>query len=73
MPRKGRPKPQMPKGFKKGQVVRIRGTKGLPAGKAEVMGGCFGGGEHISVMIRGAGKAGRPKLGCVRIADVRKV
>lgn len=72
MPGKGRPKPKMPKGFSKGQKVRIRSVGKMPSGLGEVLGGCYGREDYVNVLMRGAGKAGRPKLGCVPTKDVKK-
>jgi hypothetical protein len=66
--RGGRGKPKMPKGFKKGQIVRVGRRHGkLPSGEAEVMGGCYGRDDYVSVKFDGAGGKGRPRLGCVPI------
>ena len=68
---RGRGKPKMPKGFKKGQVVRVSRRHGkLPTGEAEVMGGCYGRDDYVSVKFDGAGGKGRPRLGCVPIASL---
>jgi hypothetical protein len=67
----GRAKPKMPAGFKKGEIVRVSRKHGkLPTGEAEVMGGCFGREDYVSVKFDGAGGKGRPRLGCVPVASV---
>lgn len=67
----GRAKPKMPKGFKKGEMVRVGRKHGkLPTGEAEVVGGCYGKEDYVNVMFRGAGGKGRPRLGCVPIASL---
>lgn len=63
----------MTPGFRKGEIVKVRGRHGkLPSGTAEVVGGCYGREDYVNVMFRGAGGQGRPRLGCVPVSKVAK-